>query len=46
MKKGFYIAYVIVVCVVVIVAGSERPDSRNWGGGTGRTGWSSGGGHK
>lgn len=47
MKKGLYILYVIFVIALTIAVGSEDSDSRHWSGGSsGRSGWSSGGGHK
>ena len=46
MNKWMYIFYVVIVIAIVVVAGSDDRDSREWGGSTGRSGWGSAGGHK
>jgi len=46
MKKLLYLLYVILVVAITLVAGRDS-DSRYWSSGSsGRSGWSSGGGHK
>ncbi|UHQ18370.1 hypothetical protein LVB87_09060 [Lysobacter sp. KIS68-7] len=41
-----YIVYVVLVVVACVAAGQEDDDGRSWGNSTGRSGWTSGGGHK
>ena len=46
MKKGVYVVYVIAVISLTFLIGRHDSDSRYWSSGSGRSGWSSGGGHK
>lgn len=46
MNRRLYLAYVIIVVLIVLVAGHDEDNSRNWGNSSGHSGWSSGGGHK
>lgn len=46
MSKALYWIYVVIVVLVVLVAGRDDEENRNWGGSAGRSGWSSGTGHK
>ncbi|BCT91956.1 hypothetical protein LYSHEL_09800 [Lysobacter helvus] len=45
MSKRLYFIYVVVVLAIVLIAGREDED-RSWGSSAGRSGWTSGGGHK
>ena len=46
MNRRLYIAYVMVVLAIVFIVGSQEQDDRSWGQSSGRSGWSSGMGHK